>query len=414
MRGLYLLVSTMSRIKVGKGISSHERVFISVLLVVVFAQPGTFFFSNHKLPRQGLHDVLQSTLDELYASSGFPGITASLVMPDGTLLAVAAGYSDVELKQHMHPDDHMLAGSIGKTYVSAVMLELVAGKKARLDDKLQAYFGGETWYHRLPNAPDITIRSLLNHTSGIPNHVYDERFVAEIRKDPGRNWAPLDIVNTICDRPPVGRVGQKYLYSDTNYILIGMLIEKITQNSYYAELQKRILLPFNLDNTRPSDRRIIAGLVNGYTKAGDIYGLPAKVTSKGKDFLNPQVEWTGGGLVSNSMDLARWAHLLYGGHVLTPESLDQMLSGITAASETAIGSGVKYGLGVYEWDTRLGVAYGHQGDFPGYRSIMQYFPQYKTAIAMQFNTDNQDIVQDKPREFALDMITVAISIWSKH
>lgn len=355
-----------------------------------------------------LLDVLQSRLNELYASTKIPGVTASIVLQDGTAIEVAAGFADLKNKIRLQPEDHMLSGSIGKTYVSAIMLELVSEDRAQLDDKLQTFLGAEGWYLRLPNARDVSLRSLLNHTSGIPNHVSDKKFIAEVRKTPGRNWTPEEIVSYVLDRPPVGSVGQKYVYSDTNYILIGMVIEKITQNTYYDELEKRILRPLQLNDTRPSNRRIIPELVEGYTEPGDIFGLPTKVCEGGKNALNPQVEWTGGGLVSNSKDIARWAHLLYGGQVLTPQSLGKMLSDTTAASEVAIGPGTRYGLGVYEWQTELGVAYGHQGDFPGYWSVMEYFPEYKLAVGIQFNTDDPKVLGKKPREFATEIVKVVL------
>src|SRR5262249_30299160 len=154
-----------------------------------------------------------------------------------------------------------------------------------------------------------------------------------------------------------------------------LVIENITGHTYYSELQKRILLPFQLSDTHPSNKRILSGLVNAYSRSGNNFGLPTNITEGGKDALNPEVEWTGGGLISNSKDIARWAYLLYGGHVLTAKSLDQMLGGTILTSEEVLGKGTRYGLGVYEWDTGLGIAYGHHGAFPGYRSVMEYFPE---------------------------------------
>jgi D-alanyl-D-alanine carboxypeptidase len=389
-------------------VMTSRLAFLGPLAIIFFLPIALCTNGVARADQHEFLDILQSRLNELYASSKIPGVTASIVLEDGTAIEVAAGFADLKHRIRLQPQDHMLSGSMGKTYVSAVMLELVSENRAQLDDKLQTFLGAEGWYLRLPNARDISLRSLLNHTSGIPNHVYDKKFIAEVRKTPGRNWTPEEIVSYVLDRPPVGSVGQKYVYSDTNYILIGMVIEKITENVYYDELEKRILRPFQLNDTRPSNRRIIPELVNGYTQPGDIFGLPTKVCEDGKDALNPQIEWTGGGLVSNSRDIARWAHLLYGGQVLAPKSLGQMLSDTTAASEAAIGPGVRYGLGVYEWNTELGIAYGHQGDFPGYWSVMEYFPEYKVAVGMQFNTDDSTVLGKKPLEFAAEMVKVVL------
>jgi D-alanyl-D-alanine carboxypeptidase len=375
-------------------------------LVIVFpiALSAKETLANEKDPLLG---TLQFKLNELYASIPIPGVTASVVLPNGKAIEVAAGFANAERTVPLQPGDHMLSGSIGKTYVSAVLLELVSENRARLDDKLQTFLGSKPWYLRLPNARDITLRSLLNHTSGVPNHVNQKAFIEELRASPGRAWTPDEIVGYVLDQPPIGPVGQKYLYADTNYILIGMVIEKITGNTYYQELERRILHRFQLSDTHPS-AKVIPELVDGYTQSGNPFGLPAKVSEAGRDALNPEVEWAGGGLVSNSRDIARWAYLLYGGHVVDPKSLRQILADTTAASEAVLGPGTRYGLGVYEWHTELGLAFGHQGDFPGYRSVMEYFPEHRVAVGMQFNTDDSTVLGAKPREFAAELVKIAI------
>jgi len=332
----------------------------------------------------GLKLKLETKLAELRKTSGFPGATVGFVLPDGRSGSVATGYSDVEKKIPMRPNDKMLSASIGKTYVAAVMLQLIQEGNIKLGEKIDHWFGAEPWFHRLPNASDITLRMLMNHTSGIPDHTEGRKFIAAVRQDPGRFWSPEELVATILDEPPLFPAGKGWAYSDTNYILVGMIIEQITHAAYYDELSRRILRPLRLDDTSPSNKRVISGLISGYTDPKNPYGLPEKVCADGKNALNPQGEWTGGGLVSTSLDTARWAKDLFGGKVLQQSSLQAMLSGVDTGGLPAH----KYGLGVYIRTGEWGTSYGHGGDYPGFRSAADYFPEYDLAVAIQLNTDN--------------------------
>src|SRR5215212_7254162 len=121
--------------------------------------------------------AVQAKLDEARARLNFPGATAGFVLPDGRSASVATGLSDLEAKTPLKPSDRMPAGSVGKTFVAAVALQLVQEGKLSLDGRLAELLGGEKWFARLPNSDALTLRMLLNHSSGIPNHVEDERFL---------------------------------------------------------------------------------------------------------------------------------------------------------------------------------------------------------------------------------------------
>jgi D-alanyl-D-alanine carboxypeptidase len=346
---------------------------------------------------------LQREFNAQHQRYRYPGATLAFVLADGTPGVLATGYARAEDKMAMPSDALMLSGSIGKTYVAAVMLQLVEEGKASLDDRLEKYLGDRPWFPRLPNAQDITLRSLLNHVSGLEDHVNDPRFLMDLRASPGRSWGHEELVSYVLDRPGAGAVGEKYLYSDTNYILLGLVIERITGSNYYRTAEHRLLHPLKLSRTLPSDAAILPGLVDAYMSSENPFGLPAHVTSGSRDALNPQIEWTGGGLISNSLDIARWAHDLYGGKVLKPASLHAMLE-----TRTAIAPDAWYGLGVYEWQTDLGIAYGHQGEFPGYWSVMEYFPDSGIAVAMQFNTDDLRVLPNPPRLLAQQLARIIV------
>jgi len=358
---------------------------------------------------QALRASLQAKLNELHKAASFPGATLGFVLPDGRSGSVSVGLADAENKIALKPTDRMLAGSIGKTYVSAVMLQAVQEGKLNLDTKIDRWFESDAWFPHLPNAKDITVRMLMNHSSGIPEHVLNADFIAAMKKDPDRIWKPEELIAYILDAKPLFPAGQGWSYADTNYILVGMIFERVTKKTVYAEVELRILKPLKLDRTIPSDRRALPGMITGYSMPNSPFGFEGRVILDGKFIINPQMEWTGGGFASRAEDLARWAKLLYEGKVLKKETLDQMLNGVAANEGRGSGAGNKYGLAVQIRPSEWGVSYGHGGWFPGYRSEMEYFPQHKIAVAVQFNTDDGRALKKGLRAYIADAMRIIVA-----
>jgi D-alanyl-D-alanine carboxypeptidase len=330
-------------------------------------------------------EIAQQRLDDFVREHSLPGASLAFVLDDGRCAAVASGVAHKGSGRAMKPNDRMLAGSIGKTYVAAVLLQLYEEGKVKLDDKIATWFGKEDWFPRLPNAEQITLRMLMNHTSGIPEHVMMPEFLAAVRKDPEKVWRPEELVAYVLDQPGLFPAGGGWSYADTNYILVGMIIERVTGRKYYDVLTERILRPLALNDTIPSDQRVLPGLVSGYTGPGNPFPVSEEVSVDGRCGFHPQMEWTGGGLLSTSLDLARWAKQLYGGEVLKAPTKAEMLQGVDALER--LGPGHKYGLGTIIRVSKLGPVYGHSGWFPGYLSVMFYYPDVRLAVAFQTNTD---------------------------
>ncbi|RPJ60564.1 MAG: class A beta-lactamase-related serine hydrolase [Acidobacteria bacterium] len=345
----------------------------------------------------------QQELDRLCQAHGFPGATAAFVLPDGHQAGFATGYADREQSIPMRTDSLQLAGSVGKTFVSAVVLSLAQDGKLNLDDKVSKWLGRESWFRRLPNQNYITVRTLLNHSSGIPDHVRDEGFIRTVRRrfrsDPDFHLSPAELVQFVLDKDALFAPGRGFSYSDTNYILAGMIVERATGSSYYGELVQRFLTPLGLSLTGPADRRGLPSLAPGYVAGSNPFGLPRKTVSRGMLVINPSSEWTGGGLVSNPQDLARWAKALYEGKALKKPYLDDLIGSVAPSR-----GGRRYGLGVEIEKSELGPMYGHDGWFPGYRTRMAYFPDYRIAVAMQINTD--DDVDERQCVLALARVLV--------
>jgi D-alanyl-D-alanine carboxypeptidase len=329
-----------------------------------------------------LQQKLQAKLDEWHKAGKFPGATLGVCLADGKCFGLATGFSDLETKRQMRPTDIMAAGSVGKTFAAAVALQLVKEGRIDLDERIEKYLGKEAWFARLPNAREITVRQLMNHTSGLVRYEFKDRFTKDLTANPDKTWRPEELVAYLLDEKAPFEAGKGWDYSDTNYIVLGMIIEKVTGKKFYDEAERRVLKPLKFERTYPQDRREIKGLVQGYAGANNPFGGTDEMIKDGKFAINPQFEWTGGGYVSNAEELARWAKAMYEGRAFVAALLPEMLAGVPAK----LGRDTKYGLGVIIRPTAAGLTYGHSGFFPGYMTDMIYFPEYKISLAVQVNS----------------------------
>lgn len=349
---------------------------------------------------------IQTALDSLHAQGSFPGATVGVALPDGSSFGLAVGMSDTIARTPMRPEDRMLQGSVGKTYFAAVAMQLVSEGRLDLDAPIARYLDAEPWFDRLPNARAATVRMLMNHTSGIERYELDPRFTRDLTADPDRVWTPQERIAYVLDRAAPFAAGQGWVYSDTNYIVLGLILQRITGENLYDMVRKRILEPLQLFNTVASDSRVIPGLVQGYAGPNNPFGGTDPVLIDGRFVVNPQFEWTGGGFASTTEDLARWARELYEGRVYEPALLDTALQGVEARG---LGTGARYGLGVIIRETPLGRSYGHSGFFPGYLTEMQYFPQHRIAVAMQVNTSAGRPFGRSPAAVLMDMAAIVVA-----
>lgn len=326
---------------------------------------------------------LQAKLDALRETCGFPAASLGVVLKDGRALALATGecVPGVALK----PDDLMLQGSTGKTYFGALAMRLVEEKLLEIDAPIGKYLAGEPWFPRLKHRDDVTVRMLMNHTSGLERYELDPRFLADLKREPMRTWTVAQRLEYVLDREPPFLPGKGWVYSDTNFIVLGAVLEKLCERPLYDEIRARFLAPLALGHTQPSDGRRIPGLAQGHVAKGDPFiAGDVLLGDDGQLVLDPQFEWAGGGFASSAPDLARWCAALYGGKVLRPESLELMQETV----ECELWKGARYGLGCIVTETSLGKALGHAGFFPGYVSEMRFYAEHGTALAIQIDTSD--------------------------
>lgn len=340
---------------------------------------------------------LQQVLDSLRAISRAPAITAGIVLPDGRAIALVSGLADTATREPMRPDHRVLAGSVGKTWFAALALQLVAEGQLDLDAPVARYLGDAAWFARLPNAGAITVRMLMTHTSGLVRYEFDDRFIRDLLAAPDRRWLPEEQLAYLLDQPAPFPAGTGWEYSDTNYLVLGMILERITGRTAYAEIQRRFLDPLGLDGTIPSTSRDLPRLAQGYAGAGNPFGGRDAMLEAGRFLFNPQFEWAGGGFATTGGDLARWAARLYGGDLIPRPLLDTALAGVPAR----LGRDTRYGLGVIVWPTPLGRAVGHSGFFPGYLTEMRYWPDRRFAVAVSLTTSNGQALGASPAAITL-------------
>lgn len=333
-----------------------------------------------------LKNALQTKLDSLTDNQVVPGVTLSVRFKDQTNISLASGWADIENKIPMKPDDIMFSGSVGKTYVAAVVMKLYEQGLIDLKAKAIYYLKDTVWFRKVQNASEITLEMLLNHTAGIPEYVYKKGLWQVIKENPYKEWNVEDRLSYVFDDPPTNAPGKGWAYADSHYLILGLIIEKVTGKTYYEVLDELILKPCKLEHTIHSDKRSIPGLVAGYTNLTSEMLLPHKVLIDNNYALNPQMEWTGGGLASSVSDLTLWISQLYGGNVLKSESKKLMQT--PAPFNTTLFEHAKYGLGCFIGETNEIIYYGHTGFAPGYITYVQYIPKYDIAFAFQFNDDS--------------------------
>ena len=325
---------------------------------------------------------VQDVLDALRAEHGFPGASVAWTGPTGAVQVRTTGFADAEAGLPMTPESRMLAASIGKSFVAAAALALQAEGQLDLDARVSDWLGARAWFDRLPNHHSLTLRHLLTHSGGLPDHVdlpaFQALFLTVGPDDPAPS--PEDLISLILDAEPLFSAGAGWAYSDTGYLLAGLVIEVVARQPWTEVVRDRFLLPHGLADTEPSDRRVLDRLAVGHTQMA---GPPMRTLDpEGRLVFHPAIEGAGGGFVTTATDLARWGHHVWSGRAMEASYLDEMLSGVETGAP-----GRSYGLGIGIDRTGTEEVRGHGGWIPGYVGSLRYHPAQDVAIAIQINSD---------------------------
>ena len=350
--------------------------------------------------------ALQTALNGIRSGGKYPGASAAVVFPDGSIWTGVSGAAVVS-KTSVTADTLFSAGSISKTFVAALVGRLAAAGTIGLDDPLSKYVPD------FPNAENITLRELLNHTSGIDDLFdYSGTIAPAIVYRPTVTWTPAQVFARLL--APKFKPGANYYYSNTNYILLGLVIEKATGQTVAALVRSEFLAPLGLTHTYLQTEETAQGpKAHGYcTAAGSTCGGdPAAAATAHDNFAGTMLPFTSeatavgfaGAYVSTASDLAIWAKALYGGAILDMGTLASMVD----ISQTA---GLKtkpkypYGFGLEQASVAGQLAWGHRGNLDGFWSTMEYLPVQHVTVVILVNAQWAD-----PMTAASTLAKIAIS-----
>jgi D-alanyl-D-alanine carboxypeptidase len=343
-------------------------------------QQSSFVFGNARLA-----DTLQQNLERLLTDNPeTTGISSTVTAPDGTVWVGTAGFSNLETQRSLEARDLFGAGSITKPLIATVVLQLQQEGKLSLEDTLSQWLPRIA--SQIPNSNRITIRQLLNHTSGIRNYAIEPELFEQFNRDPtilSRTFTNQDLLAVIAGKPALFEPGEGYAYGNTGYLLLGEIIEKATGSTVASQLRERIFEPLGMDDTYYAVQEQVKGnLTRSYQ---DLDG-------DGKlDDLNENLSWTtsAGGVVSTATDLSKFAQALFQGDLLAPETLQTMLTdGSPINLDNPLGL-TQYTLGVVSGQSNVGRIVGHDGSTAGWASQMYYLPDHKiTAVVMTAAPDS--------------------------
>lgn len=304
------------------------------------------------------HARLQKLLQRLTTVDGAPGALAEVRDRRGSTV-LTSGVANVKSRAPVHRDSRFRIGSMTKMFTATAMLQLVGEHRVDLEAPVERYLPGVV----RGNGNDgrvTTVRQLLQHTSGLPDFL-DYLKPQDVVKDPLAHHDTRDLVNMALEHPPVFEPGTDWDYSNTGYLLAGMIIEKVTGHTYGEEIRERIIEPLHLRETYvPCSSAIPGPHPRGYAQPGE--DAPLLDITK----IDPSVGGTAGGMISSSTDVNRFLGALLRGDLLRPAELREMMK----TRPTGNADGRAYGLGLESRPLPGGGLYwGHTGDFLGYETM---------------------------------------------
>ncbi|WP_200300888.1 serine hydrolase domain-containing protein [Streptomyces adelaidensis] len=328
----------------------------------------------------GSHDggerALRRQLEELVTTPGGPPGVIVVLQRGEASRVVRAGVADLESGRPIEPTDKMRIASTAKAFSGAVALRLVQRGVLDLDARI-----GRT-LHRLPRAwRSVTLRQLLNHTSGLPDYSEDPEFLELLLADPRRTFDPRRLLDFVRDEPPHFPPGSEYRYSNSDNIAVALMAEAATHLPYEELLRRIVERPLGLrDTSLPLGYEMPEPFMHGY--AVDPPEPPEDVS----EALSASGVWASGGIVSTPRDMTRFIRAYASGKLTSAAALREQRRWIEGASEPAGPGRNTAGLGIFRYSTRCGVVLGHTGNFPGYTQLIAATPDGRKSLTFSLTT----------------------------
>ena len=324
--------------------------------------------------------ALQTAVDRAVETGLTPGLSVTADLPDGRRVQVFAGEASRRSQTPLDASTRFLSGSTGKTITAILAVQLVRDGVLDLDTPLDERLAGQIWWDGLRNHERLTLRMLLNHSAGVPDYLEDVGFFLASRIGGTGRMTPEDLVGFVARDTPNGIPGEHYAYSDTDYILVGLIIETVTGEDFYQLARTRIINPLGLTTTEPLRGRTFDALADGHVDG--LFGLSA-TSRDGRLNTSLDHEWSAGGWVTTPDDLVTLYRALGEGGMFAEES--RIMRADFNAFQPDGPSG--YGLGVFVRETGDGqYRIAHGGDFGGYRSAVLHDSASGITLAVQANS----------------------------
>lgn len=348
---------------------------LALLLVVVAANVGRAQAVPAEALRTALEDVVASP------DTVFQGAVLAVKVAGQPVWSAAAGIADIATGEPLTPDARFRGGSIVKPFLATVVLQLTGEGALSLDDPMTVVLPASVT-DRFDAADRTTVRMLLDHTSGIPEWI-DAQVEATIAANPAKVWDVTEFLDLAAAKPRPFEPGAGWAYSNTDYNLLGLIVEQATGNPWREELTTRILEPLNLSDTslpRPGNSTIDEPYMHGY---GVAEGAIVDLTH-----IDPSMAGAAGGgaLVTTTTDLMTFVDALLAGSLFRdPATLEAMTTFVDAAYE---GGQTGYGLGLQRYTLPGGLqAVGHAGGTAGYLSFVGVFPDLALTMALSVDAE---------------------------
>lgn len=356
----------------------HKFGITGTIVFVVILQ--AFFLLSPALAEQKKTispEEIDTITTKIMKHRNIPGLSIAMTMADGTNITRSYGFAEVEHTVSVQSDSIFAVGSITKVLTAISIMMLQEQGKLSTADKLLKYFPD------YPGGEDITIRHLLQHTSGIKEIGIIEPFKSNQMKD----WTPQQLVAILKTQPLDFEPGQRAQYSNSGYILLGLIIEKITGSTYAEFVEKQIIKPLGMSNTMMgSNGQIIPRRAAGYIVAGK--------TLKNAEVLSLSSPYASGGLMSTSSDLVKLMRALKPGVLLKQKSIDEMTTpvqlnnGQEYSNITGTGLDFTYGYGLEMIKRGNVLVPGKTGSISGFNAYVAYYKDNGLTIAITSNLAN--------------------------
>jgi len=311
---------------------------------------------------------LAQALDQALTQVSTPGVIVGVRVGRQTWTATR-GVTDTTTKEPVKVDEYTRVGSVTKTFTGTLIMQLVDEGKLSLDDTI------DRWFPDLPDGNQITVRMLGDMSSGINSFTADDAWVTKYFADPQGAWSPEELIAAGVAAPRKFPPGQGFFYSNTNFVMLGMIIEQVTNQPYVQVLQQRILDPLHLKATAYPDATALPDPSwHGYTSQSSSDGQPVDATP-----WSPTAAAMAGQMQSNLADVMTWAKAVGTGATLSKKAQAARLQGNPASKS-----------GVREYAFAIGKDNGwlaHDGDIPGFNSQLAYLPAGDVTIVVLANSD---------------------------